>query len=210
MVRIDDSDMAGKWERLAARERAEACRASRATWDEERRVYVVDCLTDTLEVDVEARTVNWSGMSTSRGEKSLGRDLALLVLEYLANACDVPASGRWVSGQQLPKGGAFFWRGPHEAPTDMLAKRFGNAPEEFLKKARLLGGVPVESKHIPGDAAVRFRVLPRIDVLVVLWSADDEFPARATLLFDSSISEHLELDGVFALALMLVLRLVRG
>ena len=115
-----------------------------------------------------------------------------------------------MSGQQLPKGGAFFWRGPHEAPTDMLAKRFGNAPQEFLRKAGLRGGVRVESKDIPGDAAARFRVFPRIDVLVVLWSADDEFPARATILFDASISEHLQVDGVFALVLMLALRLVRA
>jgi len=210
MVKIDDADMAGKWERLASRDPEEASRASGATWDENRRVYVVDCLTDRLEVDVEARTVDWSGMSASRGEKGVRRDLALLVLEYLANACDVPASGRWVSPQQLPRGGAFFWRGPHEAPADMLAKRFGNAPEELLEKALPLGGVRVESEDIPGDAAVRFRVLPRIDVLVVLWSADDEFPARATLLFDSSISEHLEVDGVFAVAMTLALRLVRA
>jgi len=209
MVKIDDADMAGKWERLASRDPLEACRASGAAWDGDRRVYVVDCLTDTLEVDVEARTVDRAGERVSPDDAGPKRDLALLVLEYLANVRDVPVAGRWISGKELPSW-AFFWRGPHQTPADMLARRFGNSPQEFLEKAACLGGVRLEEPDIPGDAAVRFRVFPRIDVLVVLWAADDEFPARATLLFDASISEHLMVDGVFALALMLALRLMRA
>ena len=210
MVRIDSADMAGKWERLASRDPLEACRASGAAWDDDRRVYLLDSLGDTLEVDVASRTVTWSAESASRNDRDPRRDLALLVLAYLANARDVPVSSRWMSGKELPRGGAFFWRGPHEVPAEMLAGRFGTSPEEFVEKSARLGGVRVEEPDVPGDAAVRFRVFPRVDVLVVLWAADDEFPARVTILFDASISEHLELDGVFAVALMLALRLVRG
>jgi hypothetical protein len=79
-----------------------------------------------------------------------------------------------------------------------------------VEKATLLGGVAVPtSREVPGDAAVRFRVLPRIDVLIVLWAVDDEFPARATILFDSTIAEHLALDAVFLVAMTLVLELIR-
>jgi hypothetical protein len=208
VLRIDDAGLAAKWERLASRAVQDVCRASGAAWDGRRRVYVVDCLTDALELDVENRTVGWSARSASRHGKDPKREIALLVLEYLANARDVEPSGRWVSGKELPNG-AFFFRGPHEVPNELIAKRFGNSPREFVEKAALLGGVAVEAGHMPGDAAVRFRVLPRIGVMIVLWAADDEFPARATILFDSTISEHLLLDAVFLLAMVLVLDLIR-
>jgi len=209
VVRIDDSGSAVKWERLASRTEEDVCRSSGAAWDESRRVYVVGYLTDTLELDVVGRTVGWSAESARRRAKDPKRDLALLVLDYLASVRDVKPSGRWVSGKELPSG-AFFFRGPHEVPNELIAARFGNSPQEFVEKATLLGGVAVPtSREVPGDAAVRFRVLPRIDVLIVLWAVDDEFPARATILFDSTIAEHLALDAVFLVAMTLVLELIR-
>lgn len=204
---IDDADMVGKWERLAARQSEQVCRASGARWDGRRGVYVVDFLTDSLELDPGGRSVVWAASSLSGHDKGPGKDVALLALEYLANARDVPPSGRWVSPKQLPSGD-FFFRGPHEVPVELLVKHFGNSPEEFLKKARAVGGEPVEAEDVPGDAAARFRVFPRIDVMIVLWAADDEFPARATLLFDPTISEHFLVDAVFSLALRLVLTLI--
>jgi hypothetical protein len=198
-----------KWSRLASRTVEVVSRSSGAVWDENRRVYVVDVLAEKLELDPAAHTVSWSAVSASRHDKGPKRDLALLVLEYLASARDVPPSGRWVSGSELPSG-AFFFRGPHEVPAELIARRFGDSPAQFLEKSAALGGVPVPTgRDLPGDAAVRFRVLPRIDVLIVLWAADDEFPARATLLFDSTISEHLALDAVFLVAMTLVLDLIR-
>lgn len=215
--------MAGKWERLASRDPEDVCRASGAVWDAGRRVYTVDFLNRALEVDVEARTVDWTPMHRKAGGGPK-RNVALLALEYLGCARDVPASGRWVSGRELPDGGAFFFRGPHEAPSRLIAERFGDSPRKFLEKAERLGGVPVSDTagtgeardmpvlrqvhDLPGDAAARFRVFPGIDCLVVLWAADDEFPARATILFDSSISEHLQLEPVFLLSLTLALNLM--
>jgi hypothetical protein len=209
MLHLDDSTSVPKWSRLSSRASGDVSRSSGASWDDARRVYVVDVLVDKLALDPAARTVSWSAVCAARHDKDPKRDLALLVLEYLASACDVPPSGRWVSGYELPNG-AFFFRGPHEVPAELIARRFGGSPEQFLEKSALLGGVPVPTgRDLPGDAAVRFHVLPRIDVLIVLWAADDEFPARATLLFDSTISEHLALDAVFLVAMALVLDLIR-
>jgi hypothetical protein len=209
MLHLDDSASAPKWSRLASRASGDVCRSSGALWDSARRVYIVDCLADQLELDPEARTVAWSAGSVLRHDKPPKRDLALLVLEYLANAVDVPPSGRWVSPKELPNG-AFFFRGPHEVPAEMIARRFGDSPSQFLEKSATLGGVSVPTgPDCPADAASRFRVLPRIDVLILLWAADDEFPARASILFDSTIADRLALDGVLLLAMVLVLELIR-
>ncbi len=208
MVKIDDADMAAKWHRIAARGDRDVCRSALAEWDDRRGVYAVAFLDRRLEVDPARRTVNLANAAGKPSNDDPKRDVALLALEYLANAKAVPPAGRWVTGKELPNG-AFFFRGPHEVPSELVAKRFGNSPAEFVEKAKHLGGVAVESTDVPGDAAVCFRVLPRIDVMIVLWAADDEFDARATILFDASIAEHLLLDGVFLLALTLVLMLIR-
>jgi len=43
-------------------------------------------------------------------------------------------------------------------------------------------------------------VLPRIPITVVIWAKDEEFDARAPILFDDTASEHLPLDGLFVAA----------
>jgi hypothetical protein len=50
--------------------------------------------------------------------------------------------------------------------------------------------------------------LPRVPVAVLWWDADDEFPARAELLFDQTAPKHLPIDGSAVLGSWLVTRLI--
>jgi hypothetical protein len=202
MFTLDDAEVAARWERIASRSVEEVSRASGASWDGPRRVFRLDFLKDVLELAPDLRTV------TAPGTDDLGRDEALLALWYLADAREVPLSGKWVSGHQLP-GGAFFFRGPHVVPSEPLAQRFGSDPDGFRGRAKRIGGVVLRDE-MPGDAAARFRVFPRVDIVLVLWTTDDEFPARVSVLFDATITEHLRLDGVLHAAGVVVRRLVRG
>jgi hypothetical protein len=85
-----------------------------------------------------------------------------------------------------------------------LIERFGTAPEKFLDVGIVLGG----SRIAYGDVAIEFLALPRIPVGCVLWAEDEEFPARVTFLFDSSIHAHLPLDVVLALVRSVVTRVL--
>jgi hypothetical protein len=208
MAIFNDRNIEPKWADLAKRPLDAVERGSLARWDGSRGCWVVDFLTDSLAVDVKARTVTWSDRGGTPGRQEPSRDVALLVLDYLANAQDVPGASRWVTGKDLPSG-AFFFRGPHDLPEALVARRFAKSPDEFRAAATLLGGRLVAAEEIPGDAAAVFRVLPRVEVAVSLWRADEEFPARATILFDASVPSHLKLDGIFLVALQLVLRLIR-
>ena len=197
----DPANLTAKWERLSARDPEGVSVNSRAQWNASRSTWCLDFLNDVIEIDLESRAAGFL-----RSREVPAREQVLLALEYLACARDVPLSGRWVSGSQLP-GGEFFFRGPHAIPSEPVAARFGSAPGEFLERARHLGGEIKSSGEMPGDAAACFRVLPRVEIAVVLWTADDEFPARATILFDASICEHLQLDGVLLAASVLVRKL---
>ncbi len=130
-------------------------------------------------------------------------EFELLVLTYLTQAAEIPAEGSWISEKDLP-GGSLFFRGPHALPLQPLLARFGDDLPGFRRAAEGLGGSALQY----GDAAYRFTALPRVPAACLLWARDEEFPARAGLLFDRSLASHLPLDVVLALAHCLVLRLL--
>jgi hypothetical protein len=121
-------------------------------------------------------------------------ELELLLLIYLIRSTEIEPSGRWINEKQLP-GGSNFFTGPHHLPTDILEKRYGTDVEMFRRHADQLEGKPLDF----GDAAFAFEPLPRIPLACVLYAADEEFPARVTFLFDSTIEYQLPLDIVLAL-----------
>ena len=49
-----------------------------------------------------------------------------------------------------------------------------------------------------GDASIEVLILPRIPLTVVVWAADDEFPARTSILFDANADKQLPLDALGA------------
>lgn len=121
-------------------------------------------------------------------------DFQLALFSYLIHAQNIGLTGKWVSEKDL-KGGSTFFRGPHQLPEIPLVKKFGSNAELFLEAGNVLGGKPREF----GDISLEFSVLPRIPLTCVLWVQDEEFPARVSFLFDSSIEAHLELDVIFSL-----------
>ena len=56
-----------------------------------------------------------------------------------------------------------------------------------------------------GDAAIVLFPLPKVPTTMILWVEDDEFPARADLLFDATCTAHLPLDVLWSVAMMSVL-----
>ncbi len=98
-----------------------------------------------------------------------------------------------------------FFRGMHEIPSHYIAKRFGKDIQKFKDKCRQFDGIPLNM----ADASYSFKIAPRIPVVVQLWEDDDEFPAKSKILYDKSISEHLALDVIFALAVCVCKRILR-
>ena len=117
-----------------------------------------------------------------------------LLLTYLISAQEVPLTGRWISEKDL-QGGSLFFQGSHKLPTASLIERFGRTPIRFLEIGRALGGTRIAY----GDAGIEFLALPRIPIACILWIEDQEFPARVTFLFDSSIESQFSLNVILVL-----------
>jgi hypothetical protein len=83
--------------------------------------------------------------------------------------------------------------GPEGARLDAAAERIGATP---------LTGLADRAWNVPG--------LPRVPVALLWWDADDEFGARAQLLYDRTASAHLTTDGCAVLGSWLTSMLSRG
>jgi len=117
----------------------------------------------------------------------------LAAVNYLIGAKNIPLDGRWVSEKEFPSGPLFF-RGPHEMPAGKIEEMYGQNKEGFISVCQRLEGKKVEG----GDAAFELLVFPRFPMRLILWLADEEFPARLTYLFDRTANVHLHLDGIWA------------
>lgn len=126
----------------------------------------------------------------------------LFAVHYLLGAVDTEPAGQWVSEKDLP-GGATFFRGPHRIPTDLITARFSDDVRGFASLCRQYGGEQLDL----ADAALAFQVAPRIRAAVLYWQGDEEFAAESRLLFDQSISAHLALDVIYAMAVGICKRL---
>lgn len=126
----------------------------------------------------------------------------LCILAYLLNSSKRPLSGKLVAAEKL-EAGQFFFRGPHVLPTEKLESAFGNDPSRLLD-----AGVRCGAKKVSfGDAGIELLALPRIPIVFVVWGRDDEFAARASVLFDETVSQQIPLDALGALVNLAVKRL---
>ncbi|MCI4624450.1 MAG: DUF3786 domain-containing protein [Candidatus Magnetoovum sp. WYHC-5] len=121
-------------------------------------------------------------------------------LWYLTNAQNIPFTNELLHPQDLREG-QLFYRGSHVLPLHKLANVYGNNKEGFLKKGQMLGG----SILTYGDCSIGISPFPRIYMALILWLQDDEFPARADLLFDKSCERQLPVDIAWSTAMMSIL-----
>lgn len=176
---------------LARLEPADVRRRSGCSPDRGETAYAVPVWDDTFVIYPDQYRVDFRQAYSKR----VADYFSLFTVHYLLTATERDLKGEWVSEKDIP-GGAAFFRGPHEIPTHLIVRGFGNNLDAFRQRCTGLGGTPLDM----GDAAFTFDITPRIPVAVLYWIGDDEFPAEAKILYDRSIQHHLALDIIYALA----------
>jgi len=196
---------AAYWEELITMDPADVCRRSLGTYDPEEEAYRILLLHQGYTIHPFRRSITRETDPAARADRhgDILFDEALVLIIYLLRACQIPLAGKQQTEKDLP-GGETFFRGPHELARQPILKHFGPNPEGFHRAAASLGGQCLDF----GDAAFRFQALPRVPLDYILWAVDDEFPARLTIAFDSTVSDHLPLDVVWALVHLTTRRLV--
>ena len=126
-------------------------------------------------------------------EAEPGFRLCLTALLYLLRL-DPAGLGPGISPLELP-GGVTFFRGHHGLPSGPLEERFGRDAAGFLAAGEKLHG----ETRPAGDAAVTLQVFPGLVVEVILWQADDEFPAQVSYTLPAHLDQFWFLDAVWGL-----------
>jgi hypothetical protein len=185
------------WDDVAARPADQAAVAVGAVWDG--RVFRVPMLNIVYIVDPHQRTM----VRENEPEHRVSYQSGVVLLYTLAKSMGVPPSGRMVTPLELT-GGTLFFTGAHSLPLEPIARRFARDPQGLIDKGHELGGRRIEG----GDCAVCLPGLPHLPLFVLLWTADEEFGARAVIGIDDRALFHLDLAGVFALTNVMAARLI--
>jgi hypothetical protein len=180
------------WERLLQEDPADVCRRSKAQYDEATGCYLLDFLKERYRIKPASREFEPVSGLILEGAPSI--DLQVILITYLLNAQEIPLVDKLVAGSSL-KGGKCFFKGAHGFPLDPLLKQYSRDTKGFLDCGLSLGAI--QERY--GDRGLRFTALPRVPVVMVLWQADEEYPARLSCLFDASIEQHLSLDAIYGL-----------
>lgn len=115
----------------------------------------------------------------------------LLILHYLTSKGEEKTTGEFVGYQDLP-GGMFYYKAYCKQGPDRIVKQFGEEPESIVPESGFLGG----QKASFGDASVRIRVFPQVEILIVLYRSDPEFAPEGYVLFKNNIINFLSLKDI--------------
>jgi hypothetical protein len=132
-------------------------------------------------------------------------DSAMLIY-YLHTAKGSELADRWIAFRELP-GGAFYHQAFQGYSGNRVAQRFGEQPEDFERAAEKLGGWRLSAL---APFAFAFQPLPRLRLAAALWPGDEDFPTRASILFDAAADQYLTTDGLALIGAGLAGRLQRA
>lgn len=180
----------GLWRQLLELDGDKVAQRAKCRHSAEPLCYIISLLNSEYTVNLSEKKI----LSTKHSEQA-GFFEEICILAYLINAKDIPPADKLTRAEALP-GGQFFFRGLHNLDTEKLEKAFGECPERLYKIADEFGANRCEF----GDASIKLNVLPRIPLTIVIWQKDEEFPARASVLFDETAAKQMPLDALWTAA----------
>jgi hypothetical protein len=127
----------------------------------------------------------------------------ILVLHYMLASAAPSLAGQWVAYREIP-GASFYFSAFVKRAIDPVKNVFGQNLAGLSDAAAQLNGRAIE----PGDVGFEFDFFPHAPLQLILYAADEEFPAEANILFDRTIGEILSPEDIAWLAGMLVYRLI--
>jgi len=133
---------------------------------------------------------------------------AILLYNFIASCGKSALAGTWITFQSLPNSVS-------KAKTlarleKELAEHFTGQIDQLRRQTAALAAAPIQASENADFQAV-FQPLPRVPVLLLFWDAEpaEGFPAQAHFLFDSTVSDFLDLESLLFLVEQLTDRLMK-
>ena len=123
----------------------------------------------------------------------------VLILHFLTESRFVPSSGKFISYREYPSGDLYF-KAFEGRCLKRLAYSFGTNIRTFKEKCEAVGAKEIRG----GDAAYEFEFMPGLNVQIILWGPDEEFPPSAQMLFSDNFPFSFSAEGVAGLGDILI------
>ncbi|MEE8440539.1 MAG: DUF3786 domain-containing protein, partial [Spirochaetia bacterium] len=86
--------------------------------------------------------------------------------------------------------GMFYFKSFKRRALDKLVGKFGKEPETLITAGAVFSG----REWTTGDYSSIIPVFPKVEMVVQIHEADDEFPAEANILFSDNIVNFLPVE----------------
>jgi hypothetical protein len=125
----------------------------------------------------------------------------VFIYNHMAQGGDTEPVGKWKGFQEIPNTVSKIKSMQSQVETP-LQQRFSGRVDELAIAARTIGGIDESARIGSADLVFLFQPLPRIPVQLLFWDEDqdDGFEAKAKLIFDDTITDHLDIESIVFLS----------
>jgi len=142
-----------------------------------------------------------AGQISKRNGDSLNRWEQVFIYNHIAQGGSREPTGNWKGLVELPNtvSKVKSMQSHVEKP---LIERFRGKGDQLIQAGQAIGGQAVDNKISGADAALLFKPLPRIPIMLLFWDGDSRegYDAEIKLLFDETIGEHLDIESIVFLS----------
>ena len=137
--------------------------------------------------------------------KPVGSDLTrweqVFIYNHMAQGGTRSPTGHWKGFGELPNtvSKVISMNKYVEAP---LIEEFKGKPGKLLAATERIGGLNQTAETDSADLSLLFNPLPRIPIMLLFWDEDQDegFEAQVKLLFDATVTEHLDIESIVFLS----------
>jgi len=147
--------------------------------------------------------VSGKGVMDAEGKRPI-HALSVILCQYLL-LCPKqapPVTGEWIKYHNFKDAAPFAqaFRNTVELP---ISKTFSGKLDDLKNACMALGGQPGEAPF-SCDLAIKFPVLPKVNLLMLFNDQDEEFPAECSILFEKHADAYLDMECLAMLGMVLV------
>jgi len=138
---------------------------------------------------------------THRDGTPLTRWEQVFIFNHMAQGGSSRPTGKWKGLVEFPNTISKI-KSMKSHVEEPLKEAFKGKAQQLRDAAARLGGQDMTQEIGSADVAIYFQVLPRVPVMLMFWGAEGEdgFEAEARLLFDDTVTDHLDIESIMFLS----------
>lgn len=138
---------------------------------------------------------------TRQDHTPLNRWEQVFIYNHMAQGGKALPSGKWKALEEIPNTVSKLVSMRDQVETPLL-ERFNGRTTELRQAALAVGGKEAGDTERRADLEILFNPLPRVPVLLLFWDEvpGEPFGAKVKLLFDTTVTEHLDIESIIFLS----------